>query len=113
AAACRIATSGTLGAFREVRASRYVSRVFHAEQQGEYADQGASRGVIAHTGTELVFLLLQMFGMPREVEASASRLYGALEDEARGSWKLDRTRLAFEVSWSAPGYPRPATVIEI
>jgi len=114
AAVRRVAASGTLGKIREVRASRSVSRVFSPAQQRAYAERGASRGVIAHTGMELVFLLVQMFGAPRELKATASRVYGTMEDEARGTWTLDgQARIAFEVSWSTPGFPRPATVIEI
>ena len=55
-----------------------------------------------------------MFGVPSNVAATSQSLYGALDDEARGGWTLDRgARLGFETSWSAPGYPRPATVIEV
>src|SRR5439155_457742 len=99
---------------RNARGMGLAARAFSPAQQRAYAERGASRGVIAHTGMELVFLLVQMFGAPRELKATASRVYGTMEDEARGTWTLDgQARIAFEVSWSTPGFPRPATVIEI
>ena len=62
----------------------------------------------------MMFVLVRMFGMPASVSGTSQSLYGALDDEARGGWALERgARLGFETSWSAPGYPRPATVIEV
>jgi hypothetical protein len=61
-----------------------------------------------------MFVLVRMFGVPKSVTATFEKVYGELEDEARGSWTLaNGGRLGFEISWSTPGYPRPATVIEI
>ena len=113
-AARRIVASDTLGVVRQVRASRNVSRVVTQAHQRSYSAHGGPRGVMAHLGAELMFVLVRMFGMPGAVTATSQRLYGALDDEARGGWTLaGGARLGFETSWSAPGYPRSATVIEV
>lgn len=110
----RIVAAGTLGPVRQVRASRNVSRVVTPLHQRAYSAHGGPRGVLAHVGAEMMFVLVRMFGMPSSVAATFQSLYGALDDEARGGWTLERgARLGFETSWSAPGYPRPATVIEV
>ncbi len=110
----RIVAADTLGAVRQVRASRNVSRVVTPLHQRAYSAHGGPRGVLAHVGAEMMFVLVRMFGMPSSVAATSQSLYGALDDEARGGWTLERGgRLGFETSWSAPGYPRPATVIEV
>jgi predicted dehydrogenase len=114
AAASLAVANGVLGAMREVRASRTVSRVFHPAQQRSHAAGGATRGALAHVGTELVFVLTRMFGRPRLATATITSMYGALEDDARATWQLaSNARVGIEVSWSTPGYPRPATVIEV
>jgi len=97
-----------------VRAARYVSRVFSPLQQRALLERGATRGALAHAAGDLMFVLVRMFGVPQSVSATFDRVYGTLEDEARGTWTLaGRGRLGFEMSWSTPGYPRPATVIEV
>jgi predicted dehydrogenase len=114
ACAQRIVNAGTLGAVREVRASRYAYRVSSTAHQRVHAERGATRGALAHIGAELVFVLTRMFGVPRSVTATTSAMYGPLDDELHGTWMHgDRARIGLEVSWSTPGYPRPATVIEI
>jgi predicted dehydrogenase len=106
--------SRVLGAVREVRAARYVSRVFSPAQQRALLERGATRGALAHAAADLMFVLVRMFGVPQEVTATFDHVYGTLEDEARGTWTLaGRGRLGFEMSWSTPGYPRPATVLEV
>jgi predicted dehydrogenase len=62
----------------------------------------------------LLFLLSWYLGTPVEVRATWNRLYGEHEDEMHGTLKLaNGVDVGFDTSWSVPGYPSPATVIEM
>jgi predicted dehydrogenase len=48
------------------------------------------------------------------VKATASRLYGVVEDELHAMMRLTSgAEVGFDSSWSVPGYPLSAVVIEI
>jgi predicted dehydrogenase len=105
--------AGGIGRVRQVRASLYVSRVFGAARARRLTNGGES-GVVAHAALDLLFVLMRMLGPPVEVRATANRLFGPHEDELHARMKLaDGTDVGFDCSWSVPGYPRPANVIEI
>jgi predicted dehydrogenase len=62
---------------------------------------------------DLLFYLIEAFGAPREVRATALRLFGPLEDEAHVMMTLaSGLEVGLDASWSVPGYPMPATVLE-
>lgn len=107
ARAGRLLDAGALGRIRDVRASLTVSRVFGPRT-------GAPAGnVIDRFAADLLFVLVRMFGAPVEARATASRLYRESQDEARFDFKLaNGVEVGMECSWSVPGYPRPAIVIE-
>ena len=108
-----ILTAGPLGAPRRVRASSYRSRVFDPARQATVAGGGSAGGVLAHDAMDALFVLLESFGMPRDVRATALRLFGPLEDEAHVMMTLPSgVEVGLDASWSVPGYPAPATVIE-
>ncbi len=112
-AARRAISSGALGKLSEARASMYASRVFSAREATRYA-HGAAGGVLAHMSVDLLFVLGRMFGTPVEVRATASRLYGTLEDELHAMMTTEGgAEVGFDSSWSVPGHPYPATVIEL
>jgi hypothetical protein len=104
----------TLGALRHVRASVYVSRVFSAARQRRVAPPGAVGGVLAHQALDVLSLLVETLGVPAEVRATASRIYGEHEDEVHASLLLPGgLEVGLDASWSVPGYPVPATVLEV
>src|SRR5262249_34152894 len=104
---------GAIGAVREVRASVYVSRVF-SEESAERMAGGVGGGMIAYAAFDLLALLVRALGLPAEATATTNRLYGVHEDELHARVQLARGgTLGLDCSWSVPGYPRPATVIEI
>jgi predicted dehydrogenase len=112
-AARRALRLGAIGRVSDARASMNASRVFGARDAARMARLGRG-GVLAQMSAELLSLLLVMFGVPSTVSATASRLYGDLEDEMHAMMSLaDGTEVGFDSSWSAPGHPRPATVIEL
>jgi predicted dehydrogenase len=112
-AARRAVSSGALGKVSEARASMYASRVFNAREAMRYTHGGAG-GVLAHMSVDLLFVLGRMFGAPLEVRATASRLYGTLEDELHAMMTTESgAEVGFDSSWSVPGHPHPATVIEL
>jgi myo-inositol 2-dehydrogenase / D-chiro-inositol 1-dehydrogenase len=105
--------AGAIGRVRQVRASLYVSRVFSAAAARRLTYGGES-GVVAHAALDLLLVLIRMLGAPVEVRATANRLFGPHEDELHARMKLaDGTDVGFDCSWSVPGYPRPANVIEL
>lgn len=105
---------GVLGSTRLVRSSMYLSRVFGSAQQRVLSDGRTPGGVVTQYSADLLFLLVWYLGAPVRVRAQWSRLYGELEDELHGMLTLaNGTEVGFDSSWSVPGYPRPATVIEL
>lgn len=106
--------AGVLGAIRRVRASIYLSSVFSTREQTELAPPESGGGVLLHAGSELAFLLIWYLGVPESVRATAKRLYGPHEDELHAMMTMPGgVEAGMDCSWSVPGYPRPATVIEM
>ena len=106
---------GALGAVRQARSAMFVSRVFAPRPRRARLDpRRVAGGVVAHLASDLLFVLVRMFGVPVEVRASWSLLYGAVEDELHGMMTLaDGVEVGFDSSWSVPGYARASTVIEL
>lgn len=106
--------AGALGAPRRVRCAVYRSRVFEAERQREVAPPDSGGGVLMHEGLDSLVMLLGAFGMPREVTATVSRLYGPQDDEVRATMRTaDGLEIGLDASWSVPGYLQTATVLEV
>jgi predicted dehydrogenase len=106
---------GALGPVGQVRSAMFVSRVFAPRpRRGRLDPRRVAGGVVAHLASDLLFVLVRMFGVPVEVRADWSLLYGAVEDELHGMMTLaDGAEVGFDCSWSVPGYSRASTVIEL
>ena len=90
-----------------VRASAFVSRVFAAGVPPH------GRDVLDFTLAELLWLLDSLFGPTRAVRASVHRLFGERLDEVHATLELhEGLDVAVDGSWSVPGYPRTALVVE-
>lgn len=99
---------GTLGAVRTVSASVQVSRVFGPSALPPVGD------VLDHVAFDLVVLLDHLFGPAVAATARGQRLYGTQLDEAHLTLQLAAgADVRFDCSWSVPGYPRTAMVLEI
>ena len=91
---------------KQVRASASVSRVFSPHT-------APGHDVIDFLLTDLLLLLDASFGPITHVRASAQRLYGEWLDECQAEAKFANGLTAkVEASWSVPGYPGAAMVIE-
>jgi predicted dehydrogenase len=113
AEASAVLASGTLGAPRRVRCSTYRSRVFDTSRQAAYAAGGATGGVLLNEAIDALFFCIETFGGPKQARATAQRLFGALEDEAHVILTLPTGgEVGLDASWSVPGYPAAATVLE-
>lgn len=109
-----VLSSGALGAAKRVRASMYVSRVFDRDRQLALAPPGSAGGVFAHLASDLLVLLIRALGAPASVRATHNVIYGPFEDELHAMMTLPSgADVGIDCSWSVPGYPRPATVIEM
>jgi predicted dehydrogenase len=107
ARASRVLGGDGIGKLREIRASVYVSRVFAAGSPPERGD------VLEFAVAELLVLLDALFGRVQAVEASGNRLYGERLDEVHARLELpDGLTAIMDGSWSVPGYPQAALVIE-
>ena len=105
---------GAVGRPRQVRSSMFASRVFSARQSARFDPAQVGGGVVTQLASDLLFLLLWCFGPAASVRATWNKLYGAVEDELHGMLTLaDGLEVGFDSSWSVPGYPQPATVIEL
>ncbi len=114
AEARRIVAAGALGAPRRIRCSTYHSRVFDPARQAAVAALGPPHGVLAHEALDAIFFLIEMFGAPRSARASLLHLFGPLEDEAHVMMTLaSGVEIGLDASWSVPGYPAAATVLEL
>ena len=99
---------GTLGEVRRVRASAHVARVFAAGARPRGQD------VLGCAAAPLAILVDALFGPARGVSAEGQRLYGDWYDEVHATLQLaSGLSLGFDASWSAPGYPRVALVVEV
>jgi predicted dehydrogenase len=113
AEASAILASGALGAPRRVRCSTYRSRVFDSSRQAALAAGGTTGGVLLHEAVDALFYAIETFGLPRQVHATAQRLFGVLEDEVHVMLTLPTGGdIGLDASWSVPGYPAAATVLE-
>lgn len=106
ASGTRLLAAGTLGTLRQVRASVYVSRVFAPGAPPVAGD------VLDFAVVELLALVDHMFGPVRGVSGTAHRLYGERFDEAHATLSLGGFDVGVDASWSVPGYPRAALVVE-
>jgi NADH dehydrogenase len=106
--------SGAIGTVRQARSSMYLSQVFGPRKGWMYDAHRSGGGVVANISSHLLFLLEWFLGTPVEVRATASRLYSQVEDELHGMMRLaSGAEVGFDSSWSVPGYPMSAVVIEV
>jgi UDP-N-acetyl-2-amino-2-deoxyglucuronate dehydrogenase len=106
--------AGVLGEVRQARSSMFVTRVFDAAHPVHREPGPIAGGVLAQVAAELLFLLVWYLGVPVEARATSNRIYGGIEDELHGMMKLGSgAEVGLDCSWSVPGYPEPATVIEL
>ena len=106
--------AGVLGRVRQARSSMFVTRVFDAKHPVHHEPGPVVGGVLAQVASDLLFLLVWYFGVPVEARATSNRMYGGLEDELHAMMKLESgAEVGLDCSWSVPGYPEPATVIEL
>ncbi len=106
--------AGVLGRLRQARSSMFVSRVFDAAHPVHHEPGPIAGGVLAQVAAELLFVLVWTLGVPVEARATSIHIYGGIEDELHGMMKLaDGVEVGLDCSWSVPGYPEPATVIEL
>jgi len=98
---------GALGPLVRVQTSAYVSRVFSA------ASRPANRDVIDPMADDALMLLDGLVGPAEAGEVRAQALYGSGPDELHAELTLQGGATAsLDLSWSVPGYPRPAIVVE-
>jgi NADH dehydrogenase len=103
-----------IGALRQARSSMYLSQVFGPRRGWMYDPARSGGGVVANISSHLLFLLEWYLGTPVEVRATWKKLYGAVEDELHGMMRLPGgAEVGFDSSWSVPGYPLSAVVIEM
>ncbi len=103
-----VLASGVLGTPRTVRAAGCVSRVFShgAPPQGE--------DVLDFAVGDLLVLLDHVLGPVARVSGGAQRLYGERIDEAHATLvHANGVVTGLDASWSVPGYPRAAVVLEV
>ncbi|MFN8589713.1 MAG: Gfo/Idh/MocA family oxidoreductase [Candidatus Eisenbacteria bacterium] len=100
--------SGALGTPRTMRASAFVSRVFAPGAPPARLD------VLDFAVGDLLVLLDRTLGPARAVKAAAQRLYGERPDEVHATLALESgAEVGLDASWSVPGYPRAAVVLEV
>jgi predicted dehydrogenase len=114
AAAHHALTSGVVGEVAQARASMYLSQTFGPRKGWMYDPARSGGGVLTNVTSHLLFLLQWMLGTPVEARATASKFFGEVEDEVRAMMRLaSGAEVGCESSWSVPGYPYSAVVIEI
>jgi predicted dehydrogenase len=114
AAAHHALTSGVLGDVAQARASMYLSQTFGPRKGWMYDAARSGGGVLANVSSHLLFLLQWMLGTPIEARATESKFFGEVEDEIHAMMRLTSgAEVGFESSWSVPGYPYSAVVMEI
>src|SRR5262249_22967619 len=103
-----------IGTLRQARSSMYLSQVFGPRQGWMYDASRSGGGVVANISSHLLFLLEWYLGTPVEVRASWKKVYSRVEDELHGMMTLPGgAEVGFDSSWSVPGYPLSAVVIEL
>ena len=114
AAARHLLAAGTLGAVRQARASMYLSQVFGPRKGWMFDPARSGGGVVSNVSSHLLFLLQWYLGPPVEVRATWSKFFGPVEDELHAMMTLEGgVGVGFESSWSVPGYPYSAVVVEL
>ncbi len=114
AAAQHALSAQVLGTVRQARASMYLSQTFGPRKGWMYDPARSGGGVLSNVSSHLLFLLQWMLGPPVEARATWSKFFGAAEDEVHAMMKLaSGAEVGFESSWSVPGYPYSAVVIEV
>ncbi len=99
--------ANAIGRPERVRASAFVSRVFAAGAPPRRGD------VLDFALADLLWLLDALLGPTRAVRASVHRLFGERLDEVHAMLELrEGIDVAVDGSWSVPGYPRTALVVE-
>lgn len=105
---------GAVGTVRQARSSMYLSQVFSPRKGWMYEKERSGGGVVANISSHLLFLLEWYLGTPVEVRATANRVYSEVEDELHAMMRLPGgAEVGFDSSWSVPGYPLSAVVIEV
>lgn len=105
---------GSIGTLRQARSSMNLSQVFGPRQGWMYDPARSGGGVVANISSHLLFLLEWYLGTPVEARATWKKYYGAVEDELHGMMTLaGGAEVGFDSSWSVPGYPLSAVVIEL
>jgi predicted dehydrogenase len=113
AAAQRAVSAGLLGAIRQTRSSMYLSQTFGPRKGWMYDPARSGGGVTINLSSHLLFLLQWVLGVPQEVRATTTSFYGQLDDELHAMLRLaGGGEVGVESSWSVPGYPYSAVVIE-
>ncbi|MGH7730152.1 MAG: Gfo/Idh/MocA family protein, partial [Candidatus Eiseniibacteriota bacterium] len=103
-----------IGTLRQARSSMHLSQVFGPRKGWMYDPARSGGGVVANISSHLLFLLDWYLGTPVEVRATWMKHYGAVEDELHGMMTLaGGAEVGFDSSWSVPGYPLSAVVIEL
>lgn len=103
-----------IGELRQARSSMNLSQVFGPRRGWMYDPSRSGGGVVANVSSHLLFLLEWYLGSPVEVRATWRKLYGAVEDELHGMMTLaGGAEVGFDSSWSVPGYPLSAVVVEL
>jgi predicted dehydrogenase len=114
AAARHALATGAIGAIRQARSSMYLSQTFGPRRGWMYDAARSGGGVVANVSSHLLFLLQWCLGSPVEVRATWNRIFSQVEDELHGMMRLPSgVEVGFDSSWSVPGYPYSAVVIEV
>jgi NADH dehydrogenase len=114
AAAQHAIATGAIGDVKAARSSMFLSQVF-GPQKGWIVDPTKSGGgVVANISSHLLFVLRWTLGQPVAVKAEWKKLYGAVEDEVKATFRLaSGAEVTFDTSWSVQGYPMSATTFEV
>jgi NADH dehydrogenase len=114
AAAQHAIATGAIGDVKGARSSMFLSQVF-GPQKGWIVDPTKSGGgVVANISSHLLFVLRWCLGQPVAVKAEWKKLYGAVEDEVKATFRLaSGAEVTFDTSWSVQGYPMSATTFEV
>jgi predicted dehydrogenase len=114
AAAREALAQGALGNLIRARCSMYRSDVFGPRTGWRFDPARSGGGVVANLAADLLFLLDWYLEPPLEVRATSKKLFGEVEDELHAMMRLrSGAEVGFDCSWSVPGYPRAAVVMEL